>query len=365
MYDQEKLYQVALCNTPGLGDVLCRSIISHCGSASAYYTIPKHKLSKIPGIGPYLLPQLQNTDSLKLAEQIINTSIKKEVKILFYTDSDYPNNLKRYEDVPALLYCKGNMDMNSQKNIAIVGTRNATEYGKTVTHNIVKELKPYQCTVVSGLAYGIDIAAHKACTDENMQTIGVLGSGVDVIYPAAHKNIVQKMLENGGIISELKFGTKPDSHHFPQRNRTVAAMADVTIVIESSSEGGALITAELANQYHKDVYAVPGNIDRKYSEGCLMLIKNHKATIFTSVADMAHQLGWDTSKEVAKPTFTGSNPDEVAIYSVLKDGELHIDDLSWRAQIPMSKLASLLLNMEFAGYIAILPGKKIKLVNKN
>jgi DNA processing protein len=367
---QDKLYQIALTLIPKIGDVLVRQLISYCGSAEQAFKTPISKLVKIPNIGQVIAQNMQDKTVLENAWKIIQEADKQEVELLFYTDKNYPNRLKQLYDSPVLMYYKGKADLNAQKTVAIVGTRQSTEYGKNVTEQIVSELSSYNPLIISGLAYGIDIVAHKSCLKNNVPTIGVMASGIDLIYPYQHKTTSIQMQEIGGILTEQTFGTKPDPRFFPQRNRIIAGIADVTIVVEAATKGGALITAEYANNYHRDVFAVPGQIGKSFSEGCNKLIKENKAQIFTSIKDIVEALNWDLEgheKSRNQPTeidLSSFTEDESAVMSLLhKNQEMHIDDLAWQSQIHVAKLSSLLLNLEFQGYIRSLVGKKYKIGN--
>ncbi len=263
--DQNRLSLLALHFVPGIGDYLIRQLISYCGAADKVFTTPKGKLLKIPGIGQATIKSLTSGKPLSLAEKEIEKAIHSEVELVFYTDKNYPSRLKEINDAPTLLYCKGNINLEQQKTVAIIGTRNATEYGRAQVEKIVKDLVPHQPLIISGLAYGIDIHAHKAALKNNLPTVGIMGSGIDVIYPAVHRETAMKMQEGGGLITENSFGTKPDAHNFPARNRIIAGLADALIVVEAAQKGGALITAQIANSYNKDIFAVPGNNGNSFS----------------------------------------------------------------------------------------------------
>jgi DNA processing protein len=294
--------------------------------------------------------------------------------LLFYTDKDYPNRLKSIADAPALLYYKGNANLNTDKTVAIVGTRKATPYGKSITEEAVSELKKFKSLlVISGLAYGIDIAAHKSALKHNIPTLGIIANGLDIQYPSLHKNTILQMMEEGGILTEYRLGTKPDAPHFPARNRIIAGMADALIVVEAAVTGGALITADIANSYNKDVFAVPGNIGAIYSEGCNNLIKTHKASIYTGVKDLEYLMNWEenaTAKNAAQIQAVAKQIDmtlledeEKQVVHLLQNRkEMLIDEISWQAQVPLSKLASVLLSLELQGIVKALPGKKFTLL---
>lgn len=364
----DKLYQIALTLIPKIGDVLVRQLISYCGSAEQAFKTPIPKLLKIPNIGQVIAQNMQDKSVLENAWKIIQEADKQEVELLFYTDKNYPNRLKQLYDSPVLMYYKGKADLNIQRTVAIVGTRQSTEYGKQITEHIIQELTQYNTLIISGLAYGIDILAHKSCLKNNIPTIGVMASGIDLIYPYQHKNTSIQMQEMGGILTEQTFGTQPDPRFFPQRNRIIAGMADVTIVVEAAVKGGALITAEYANNYHRDVFAVPGQIGKSFSEGCNKIIKENKAQIFTSIKDVIEAMNWDVEgininkNQATEIDFSNFTEEESAVMSLLHNNqEMHIDDLAWKAQIHVAKLSSLLLNLEFQGHIKSLVGKKYKI----
>lgn len=365
---EEQIYKIALGLTSGVGSALTRQLVSYCGSASQVFKSPKGKLLKIPGIGPKTAEALLNKENILEAERELKLVEQIGAQLLFYTDAHYPSRLKTIEDAPTLIYYKGNADLNADKIVGIVGTRKATPYGKSITEEIVVDLAAFNSViVVSGLAYGIDVTAHKAALKNNVPTLGIMASGIDIIYPSAHKSTASQMLEMGGILTEYKLGTKPDAAYFPARNRIIAGISDVLIVVEAAVTGGALITAEIANSYNKDVFAVPGNIGSTYSEGCNQLIRNHKANIFTNVKDLEYFMNWEENAPSRKPNknaiYENLEPDErQVIVHLQQNKEMLIDELSWKSQIPMGKLASLLLSLELQGLIKALPGKKFMLV---
>jgi DNA processing protein len=368
--EEDRLHKIALGLVPGVGAVLTKQLVSYCGSAKAVFSSSYQKLIKIPGIGPSLANNILKSDALLKAETELTLAEKQNVRLLYYTDKEYPQRLKQVNDSPPLLYFKGNTNLNSNKIVGIVGTRQATEYGKSVTEELVKGLAKHQCLIVSGLAYGIDIAAHKAALKYDLPTVGVMASGIDIIYPAIHKQTAQQMLSTGGLLTENPFGSKPDAPQFPARNRIIAAMADALIVVEATSKGGALITADIANSYNKDVFAVPGNLGQRHSEGCNNLIRDHKAGIITCLEDLEKQMNWDMvqpGKQLSLNVFDELNftKEENQIIGLLKSNhEIMIDDLAWKTGITTSQLPSILLQLEFQGIIKALPGKKFALAKK-
>jgi len=360
--DQERLSFIALHFTPGIGDFLVKQVVSYCGSAEQVFKTPKAKLLKIPGVGEISADAIKNGDTFKEAEKELKQAERDDVEIIFYSDKKYPHRLKAIEDAPALLYYKGNQNLNTAKAVGIVGTRQATEYGKEMVERICQELVPHQPLIISGLAYGIDIHAHKAALKNNLPTIGVMGSGIDVIYPAVHKETAKKMLSHGALLTENRFGTKPDAHNFPARNRIIAGMCDALIVVEAAEKGGALITAEIANGYNKDVFAVPGNLGQTYSEGCNKLIKTNRANLFTTVKDLEYIMNWSAETTATTQTtldLTVYGTDEQTVLRILKErnAPVMIDELSFKSSLPPSQLASLLLTLEFKNAVKSLPGK--------
>jgi DNA processing protein len=366
--DDEKLYQVALSMIPGIGDVISKTLVSYCGSAKEVFRKKKPQLTKIPGLGTYHADKILAFNKFSAAEDEIELCRKHEVNLLFFTDKKYPKKLKHAPDSPTLLYHKGSADLNNPKTVAIVGTRKSTTYGRDFTEMIVERLAAHNALIVSGLAYGIDITAHKAALRNKLDTVGVMGSGMDIIYPSAHRHTALDMLEHGGLLTEIRMGAQPDRHNFPSRNRIIAGMSDVIIVIEAAVRGGAIITAEIGNSYNRDVFALPGNVENKRSQGCNNLIKQNKAHLLTGIEDIEYIMNWQTPEggtvsQEKYYDFTQLSEDERSVVETLtlsKDG-LVIDELSWKAQIPLNKLASLLLNLELTGIVKPLPGKKYRL----
>lgn len=361
-----QLHQIALTFLNNIGPASAKALMSYFGDAQSIFTVPPKKLLKVQGIGEKTVASLNFDEALKKAEAEMRFIEKQGIEVIFYTDAKYPKRLKSCVDSPVLLYSKGNTDLNNGRVVSIVGTRNITEYGRDLCRQLVEDLRQYDVLIISGLALGVDVAAHKECLKNNVPTVGVVGHGLDRLYPAANRSTAYKMLENGGLLSEYPSGTKPDRENFPQRNRIVAGMADATVVIEAGIKGGALITAEIANSYNRDVFAFPGRIDDTYSEGCNFLIRHNKAGLLTCAADLAYSLGWERAAE--KPVeqfllpFDLSN-DEQEIFNLLQQHKspVAIDDLSIKINKPVSQIAMNLLNMEMQGYIRSLPGKTYKL----
>lgn len=363
--DQERLAFVALHFVPGVGDFLVKQLVSYCGSAEAVFKTTSGKLLKIPGVGEISVEAIKHSHTFDLAEKELRKAEKEQVEIILYPDKKYPHRLKLIDDAPALLYVKGNQNLNVAKTVGIVGTRQATEYGKEMVDQICQQLVPHQALIISGLAYGIDIQAHKAALKQGLQTVGVMGSGMDIIYPAAHKETARKMINQGALITENPFGTKPDAHNFPARNRIIAGLSDAVIVIEAAEKGGALITADIANSYNKDVFAVPGNLGQTYSEGCNKLIKTNRANLFSSVKDLEYIMNWSAESPSIQTTLdlTSYEPEEQAILRLLRDrnAPMMVDEISFKSAISHSQLASLLLTLELKNAVKALPGKMFAL----
>ncbi len=358
--DQERISFVALHFVPGVGDFLIKQLVSYCGSAEEVFKQSRGRLLKIPGIGEITAEAIHHGKVFHKAEQEFRRAEREDAEILLFTDKAYPTRLKSIDDAPSLLYVKGNINLNHPKTVAIVGTRQATSYGKEQVERIIEELTPHGPVIISGLAYGIDIHAHKQALKHGLNTLGVLGSGLDVMYPASHKETAKRMTNQGGLITENHFGTQPDAHNFPARNRIIAGMCDALIVVEAATKGGALITAEIANSYNKDVFAIPGNIGNVYSEGCNKLIKINKANLLMSVNDLEYLMNWNVRSE--KPNVQLSlnlEPDEQTVMNALrlKNIPIMIDELSVKTGIAQGLLASLLLSLEFKNAVISLPGK--------
>ncbi|MCX6290173.1 MAG: DNA-processing protein DprA [Bacteroidetes bacterium] len=361
-------YQVALTLVPKVGSILAKNLISYCGSVEEVFKRKKHQLEKIPGIGSERAEAILSRQHFERAEKEVQFIRKHNIKTFFYLDKDYPGRLKNCDDAPVLLYYKGTCDLNKQRMIAIVGTRNATEYGKQITEKFVEDFSHYDAVIVSGLAYGIDLCAHKAALKNHLPTIGVIAHGLDRIYPSVHKPVAEKMINHGGLLTEFPSMTTPDRENFPSRNRVVAGMTDATIVIESATKGGALITADIANSYNRDVFAVPGKVGEEYSAGCHELIRLNRAMLVESAAQVAEILNWNDDAKSAKENkqlkfFHDLKTEEKVLVDLLRqNGKLDIDNITIQSNMTMSKVSSTLLNLEFAGVLRALPGKMFELV---
>ncbi len=367
MMDTDSLlqYQIGVTLIKGIGPNLAKNLIAYIGSVEGVFKERKQNLAKIPGIGEVLSHEIVSQNVMQRAEKEVEFIRKNGIQTMFYTEKSYPYRLKECADAPVLLYFKGDHNLNTSKFIAVVGTRKATEVGKEICKSIIQDIASSQpnATIVSGLAYGVDICAHKAAIDYNMATIGVLGHGLDRIYPSIHRPAAVKMVQHGGLLTEYMSETNPDRQNFVQRNRIIAGLCDALIVIESGRSGGALITAELANDYNRDVFAVPGRVTDEWSAGCNKLIRENKASLIESAEDFLRFMSWESTDkpiESAAQTslFTDLSEAEEKIIMIIRqntDG-IHVNELGIQLNMPFKRLSSQLLEMEFKGLVKCLPG---------
>lgn len=365
----EKLYEVALTMLPNVGSVVAKNLVAYCGSAEAVFSTPKAKLEKIPLIGKERAEQIASADVLKEAEEELRFIEKYNIEPIFFTDKNYPYRLKECVDAPVLLYYKGTADLNAGKIIGVVGTRRISEYGKEMTKKLIADLSGQNILVVSGLAYGVDTAAHHAAVDNGLQTVGVLAHGLNTIYPQQNKNLAKQMIMQGGLLSEYRSTEDMHPSKFPSRNRIVAGICDAVVVVESAIEGGALITANIANSYNRDVFAFPGRANDKYSAGCNFLIKTYKAKMIDSAEDVLKEMNWVNNesggggKVKQRQLALNLSETELAIYNLLNDKiEMAIDEIADVTQMNSGTLAATLLEMEMNSLLVSLPGKRYKLV---
>lgn len=354
------IHKIALTLIKNVGDVHARNLLAHFGNAEAIFKASKEQLLEIQGIGQFTADHILHTNALKLARQQLEVVIKYNIEVIFFTDDRYPQRLKNCYDAPILLYYKGNADLNHPRIVSVVGSRRATAYGLALCRQLADTLQPYGVLVVSGLAYGIDVAIHKESLAAHIPTVGVLGHGLDTIYPPIHKKVAAEMIKNGGLLTEFPYHSIPEKENFPRRNRIIAGIADVTIVVEAALKGGALITAEIANSYHRDVFAFPGRSTDEYSTGCNFLIKTNRAGLIAHPKDLIYYMGWDAlppvkERQIELPLFLSA--DEQKIIHMLKYSAMQVDELGIKAEIQQSKLAMYLLNLEIKGVIVSLPGK--------
>ena len=357
------LHQIALTLINNVGAVHAKLLLDHFESAPAVFSAKLSELEKLEGIGTVTARSIKNFKDFNRAEDEIKFIEKYKITPLFIKDIEYPQRLLNCYDPPTLLYYKGGADLNASKIVSIVGTRSNTAYGKNFTEQLVQELSEQQILVVSGLAFGIDTIAHKAAMKNGLPTVGVVGHGLDTIYPYENKSMAKEMVgENGGILTQFTSKTKPDKHNFPIRNRIVAGLADATIIIETSVKGGSMITAEMANGYNRDVFAVPGRVTETYSTGTNYLIANNKAVLLSSAQQLIELMGWEEKKKVKvkkqKELFLNLTDEEKIIIGILNEKQnVHIDEINIKSGINSSAVAAAILSLEFQSVIRSLPGK--------
>jgi DNA processing protein len=364
--DQQLIYEIGVSLLPNIGSINGKKLVAYCGGAEAVFKQKKSHLEKIEGIGKKTTDLIINQNVLIDAEEELKFIKQNEIQSFFFTDKTYPFRLKQAEDSPLMIYYKGQDVLNYDRILAIVGTRNITERGKEITDDFIEKLKEAGVLIVSGLAYGVDTRAHKACVKHKIPTVGVVAHGLDRIYPDTNSKLAKEMQMGGGILTEFISGTKPDAFNFPRRNRVIAGLADATLVIESGKKGGSLITAEIASSYNRDVYAIPGRPSDTYSRGCNFLIKTNRAGLVESASDLLYQLSWDINEkpeQIQPKLFLDLNEDEQMIVDLLYEKkQAAIDIIMAETKLPSSKLASTLLNLEFEGVIKCLPGKVYQLI---
>ena len=367
MSESELLYVLALQHIPNIGDITAKKLIQYCGSAKAIFKEKKQHLLKLDGIGPRMLSDMFNKAHFIAAEHELEYIKTNSIECLYFKDEVYPEKLKHCIDGPILVFQRGNINLKDQHIISIVGTRKITNYGIACCEHLVEQLAPFNPIIVSGFAYGTDITAQKAALKYNLQTIGCLAHGLNQIYPKSHKTYVADIEEHGGFLTDFWSSDDFDRNNFLKRNRIIAGLSEATIVIESAEKGGSLVTADIANSYHRDVFAIPGRITDSQSVGCNNLIKFQKAYVLSNPMDVPYMLNWDlqttTTPTIQKQLFVELNDEEKTIYNYLKANEKQLlDTISLFCKIPVFKTASLLLNMELKGVVRPLPGKWFEIV---
>lgn len=365
-------YKIGSTMIKGVGTQTIKKLVTALGSEEAIFQTPKKKLEKIPGIGDYLSQQIaEGPKILDDALREVEFAQKRGISILFYNDDEYPKRMVECNDHPIVLYKKGTANLNKGKFLGIVGTRKMTPYGKSVCEDIILELSQRHAdvTIVSGLAYGVDICAHRKAIECGLATIGVVGHGLDQIYPYAHLATARRMMEEkGAIVTEYPSGTKIDRNNFVSRNRIIAGMCDAVLIIESGEKGGALLTAEFANSYHRDVFALPGRAGDLYSIGCNNLIKQNKASLVESAKDIEYLMNWDGNSQtnIQLSLFQELSDKEQSIVEFFRtEGAMQINILSRKSQMSISELTSLLFELEMKGVVASMPGNMYDLAHAN
>jgi DNA processing protein len=368
MSEVQLKHKIALGLIPRIGDINARKLVSHFGNVEAIFQEPYRNLIKIPGIGEGIARYISDRSYLETAEKEGEYVTKNNIRTYFYLDNDYPYRLRQCDDSPVVFFFKGNCNLDSIKMLSVVGTRNATPRGRELCEKIIGGLAAGhpELIIVSGLAYGVDIAAHKASLANNLMTIGVLAHGFKTTYPAIHASTAKAMVSKGGLVTDFLSDALPERNNFLKRNRIIAGLSDATIVIESGVTGGALVTADIANSYNRDVFAVPGRPDDQWSAGCNSLIKNNKAFLTECSDDIEYFLNWKPEKSkppIQRTLFSDLDENEKRIFELLsKTGEMTIDVICRSLDIPVYKLSALLLQMEFKGLLKCSPGNLYRTV---
>jgi DNA processing protein len=366
MSSEELQYVLALQHISNLGDTTAKKLIGHFGSAKNVFQQKKQDLLKIDGIGTYRLRDFSISTHLKAAEEELKFIEENNIKVLYFRDADYPDKLKHCIDGPVLLFQTGNINLKNQKIISVVGTRKITQSGIAFCEKLIEDLSVLNPIIVSGFAYGVDITAQKAAVANNLQTIGCLAHGLNQIYPKVHKKYVASIEENGGFFTDFWSSDEFDRNNFLKRNRIIAGLSEATVVIESAEKGGSLVTADIANSYNREVFAVPGRPSDKLSKGCNNLIKSQNAHLLNSAADLVYMLNWQPEKEtkpVQKQLFIELEEEEKKVFGFLtKEGKAQLDSIALNCNFPTFKTAGILINMELKGVIRPLPGKLFELI---
>lgn len=362
--DQSLIYKIAITLIPGVGDVGGKRIISYCGGVEAVFKEKKQALMKIPGVGEVMAAGILRRDFLRRAEQELVFIGRYRVAPLFYLDEGYPARLRRCEDGPLMLYMIGREPPERKHVLAVVGTRRPTAYGTENAASVIQDLGGLGLLVVSGLAYGIDTVAHRTALSAGLPTTAVLAHGLDNIYPFVNKPLAEKIIENGCLVTEFPSGTRLNKDYFPRRNRVVAGLSDAVLVVESAEKGGALITADIALSYNRDVFALPGRSGDLKSKGCNRLIKDNKAALVESAADIIAQMNWGEKATRPVPQlslFSELTDQERKVWDIISEkGEADIDEIHVRSGLQASKVAAVLLKLEFAGLLVCLPGMRYR-----
>jgi DNA processing protein len=359
--------RIALTMIPDIGAVTARKLISHLGSVSAIFHQSPERLMQIRGIGPRLSSAITSSRLLEEARREEEFIHKHDIRVSYYQDPEYPRRLKECNDHPVLLYSHGKPCLNAERILSVVGTRRASCYGKEVCRELIRGIAEMygDVVIVSGLAYGIDVAAHRAALENGLDTIAVLGHGLRTIYPHVHRETAKKIIRQGALVTDFHSETRPEKNNFLRRNRIIAGLSDATLVVESGEKGGALITADLADSYDRYVMAVPGRIDDPRSKGCNNLIKDHLAALVTSPSDIAYLLNWEERPSPRKQPLvqeSALDPREKKVLAMISGSpEITPEVLSHQTNIPIHTMLSMLVEMELKGWISLQPGNRYRL----
>lgn len=362
--EEELIAAIALQNMEGIGPVIGRRLMEECGSFRQVFELTKAELRKVTGVSDERINSILKKDFFAEAREEMERLSKLDVQSFVLSDQRYPRRLKQCYDAPLVLFTRGDLDLNRSRMIAIVGMRLVSDYGKIQCRHIVEGLRGTEVVIVSGLAYGVDIIAHRTALEVGLPTVAVFAHGMDRVYPAAHRHTAKQMLENGGMwVSDFITGSKPDRENFPKRNRIIAGLTDATVVVESEVRGGSMITASLAFDYNREVFALPGDVDRSNSSGCHQLVQNQKASLITSANDLKGQLEWqiDSNSQKQLPLLLDWSDEERMIGELVGKSGITLDLLAQKSSMSSSELATLLLQMEMKGMLRSLPGMRYKL----
>ncbi len=354
------LYEIALTLVAGIGPVRVRALVAHCGSARQVFREKKTALARLPEIGPRRAEAILRADVLYRADRELQFIARNGISALFFNHADYPARLSMCADAPAMLFVKGHPDFANRYMLSIVGTRNATPYGRNFCEELIQQLAPINPVIVSGLAYGIDVCAHRAAIQAGLSTIACVAHGLDRIYPPLHADVARQMLARGGWVTEHLSGEEPERESFPMRNRIIAGLSDCTVVIESDRKGGSMLTAYLAEGYGRSVFALPGSIHDKYAQGTNLLIRKQVATLVTCADDLKEAMGWNKKVVQGRQAslFPPLGTEEARVYQTIREaGKAHVDEISEKTTLASGHVASLLLELEFKGIVHSLPGK--------
>lgn len=365
MTENEIIAILRLQSAKNVGSITAKKLIQYCGSPSAIFTDKVHELSRLHGIGTAVTKELKDPGHLKKAEKELRFLQKENINITYFEDDEYPYFLRHCIDAPIVLFSRGKIDLARKKIISVVGTRNITSYGRAFCEQFISDIAPLDPVIISGFAYGVDITVQKLAMEHGLQTIGCLAHGLNQIYPKSHSRYVEKVEKNGGFITEFWSTSNPDRENFLKRNRIIAGISEATLVVESAEKGGSLVTADIANSYNREVFAVPGRYTDQYSKGCNDLIKRQKAHMITSAAELVYILGWEWEEQTQKNTpttqkqlFVELEPTEQSIYDYLQfHGKQELDLVALECKLPVFKVSSTLLTMEMKGVVRTLPGK--------
>lgn len=364
MLNADLLYQLALVQVPQIGAVQAKVLVDYFGDARSIFSARKKELGSLEQIGEVRARNIKSFAGFSKAEAEISFIEKYKIQPLFITDAAYPQRLLHCNDAPTLLFYRGSADLNAAKMISVIGTRTHTEYGREITEQLIAGLQQHNVVIVSGLAFGIDAIAHRAALQHQLPTVGVLAHGMHTLYPSLHKSLARDMLAQGGLLTEFTHEIGPDKHNFPKRNRIVAGLSDATIVVETARKGGSMITAELANSYHREVFAFPGKTTDTKSDGCNALIRDNKAMLLTGPEQLIQNMGWLPPRSTPPVSLfiNYSNDEKIILQTLTLYDELHIDELLSTTSLPSGPLATALLNLELYGMIKALPGRRYRLV---